>query len=856
MKKITTILCSVILGLSTIGQTPVITTTTAKAVGSSISMDIHAVAENTPIQIDFGNGVKVDKIIGGDSNPIDGTIGSSQTIKIYGSGIRFFQCYLQELTALDVSNCTTLEHLSVPANSLTALDVTKNTALTSLACYGNYDIKTLDLTKNKALKSLTCYLNNLTTIDLSQNTELTYLSIGINNLKTLDVSKNTKLDILYCRNNYLSKLDISANPLLKELNCYDNQLAFSSIPLNSGTFTYYEYAPQKAIYIVKNLAVGTELDLSSEYSIGGNTSTYTWKTKTSGTTLVAGTDYTITSGKTTFLKPQTDSVYCEMTNATFPSLVGAYALKTTNVKVKELDLAISMTTKQAAGSSVTFYLMVNASTNLQIDFGDGNKINKLLNTDYTTITGTVGNSQTIKIYGDGIFNFSCGWMDLTALDVNKCTSLKNLYCDGNKLTSLNVTNNTLLEELICSGNPLSTLDISKNTALTKLVCLSNQLKQLDVSKNKALKIVSCGFNQLSFATLPVKQAAWTDYFYAPQAPLSIAKRITTGMALDLSSQHSIAGNTTTYLWKTENNVNLVAGVDYTIANGKITFLKPQTDSVFCMFTNATFPDLGINNLYYSTFIKIVGSQTITFNALPAKKVNDASFTISATATSGLPVTFTSSDPSIASISGNTVTIKKAGTVTITAAQTGNGTWETAPSVTQTLSISNNQLQTQSITFGTLPAKKVGDAAFELAATASSGLSVTYTSSNSSVASISGSTVTILKAGTVTITATQAGNDSWSQATAEQTLTITTATSIGDEKEDMLAVYPNPTADVLYFNGKGSENMNISIFNLTGAKVWSGIVNNKKVNITQLPAGVYILKVSNNKETLTIRFVKQ
>ena len=50
---------------------------------------------------------------------------------------------------------------------------------------------------------------------------------------------------------------------------------------------------------------------------------------------------------------------------------------------------------------------------------------------------------------------------------------------------------------------------------------------------------------------------------------------------------------------------------------------------------------------------------------------------------------------------------------------------------------------QSIIFGTLPIKYVGDAAFNLTATASSGLTVTYTSSNTNVATVLGSLVTIM-----------------------------------------------------------------------------------------------------------------
>ena len=61
----------------------------------------------------------------------------------------------------------------------------------------------------------------------------------------------------------------------------------------------------------------------------------------------------------------------------------------------------------------------------------------------------------------------------------------------------------------------------------------------------------------------------------------------------------------------------------------------------------------------------------------------------------------------------------------------------------------------------VPAKLVGDAAFELTApTTNSSGAFTYTSSNSGVATINGSTVTIVGVGTSTITATQAADGSY------------------------------------------------------------------------------------------------
>ncbi|MCA6428864.1 MAG: VCBS repeat-containing protein, partial [Cytophagales bacterium] len=154
------------------------------------------------------------------------------------------------------------------------------------------------------------------------------------------------------------------------------------------------------------------------------------------------------------------------------------------------------------------------------------------------------------------------------------------------------------------------------------------------------------------------------------------------------------------------------------------------------------------------------SQTITFAALANKTFGDASFTLSATASSGLTVGYASSNTSVATVSGDTVTIVGAGTTTITASQAGNTNFAAAASVPQTLTV--NQAS-QTITFAALANKNFGDAPFTLSATASSGLAVSYSSSNTSVATLSGNTVTIVGAGTTTLTASQAGNTNYNAA---------------------------------------------------------------------------------------------
>lgn len=94
-----------------------------------------------------------------------------------------------------------------------------------------------------------------------------------------------------------------------------------------------------------------------------------------------------------------------------------------------------------------------------------------------------------------------------------------------------------------------------------------------------------------------------------------------------------------------------------------------------------------------TFV-IVGSgkltQAITFEPLNAKTYTDPSFALVASAESNLPVIFQSSNTSVATVSGNTVTITGAGTTTIKATQGGSDVYASA-SKTRELTVTSSQL---------------------------------------------------------------------------------------------------------------------------------------------------------------------
>jgi hypothetical protein len=78
-------------------------------------------------------------------------------------------------------------------------------------------------------------------------------------------------------------------------------------------------------------------------------------------------------------------------------------------------------------------------------------------------------------------------------------------------------------------------------------------------------------------------------------------------------------------------------------------------------------------------------QTITFSN-PGAQVVGTPLTLSATASSGLAVTFTSATSSVCTVSGDTATFLTAGTCTIDANQAGNATYAAAPQVQQSFAV--------------------------------------------------------------------------------------------------------------------------------------------------------------------------
>ena len=90
-------------------------------------------------------------------------------------------------------------------------------------------------------------------------------------------------------------------------------------------------------------------------------------------------------------------------------------------------------------------------------------------------------------------------------------------------------------------------------------------------------------------------------------------------------------------------------------------------------------------------IVIKAEQTITFEALPTKTYGDIDFNPPATASSGLTVSYTTSDSNVATIVGGQIHIVGMGNCTIYANQNGNATYLAAAQASQTFTVNKATL---------------------------------------------------------------------------------------------------------------------------------------------------------------------
>jgi PASTA domain-containing protein/Regulator of Chromosome Condensation (RCC1) repeat protein len=104
-----------------------------------------------------------------------------------------------------------------------------------------------------------------------------------------------------------------------------------------------------------------------------------------------------------------------------------------------------------------------------------------------------------------------------------------------------------------------------------------------------------------------------------------------------------------------------------------------------------------------TFAIAKAGQSITFGPLPRKTYGDANFSVSATASSRLAVSFSARGD--CTVGGTTVHLAGAGSCTVTASQAGNANYNPAPDVSQTFAIAPRPCRVPKVVGKKLPSAK-------------------------------------------------------------------------------------------------------------------------------------------------------
>jgi hypothetical protein len=443
------------------------------------------------------------------------------------------------------------------------------------------------------------------------------------------------------------------------------------------------------------------------------------------------------------------------------------------------------------GSSFTIVLMddrtiYGTGTNNNGQLGDGtftNKstINQMINTTgKTPVALCVGYTYTIVLMSDGtIYGTGANSTGQFGLGSTSPSSVNSLIQIPNN-TGLNIKKLPGSRSMIYKSNPIIT-DFSiptkalNNGPFTIPPPSSNSTGSFSYSSSNTSVATISGdiitIVGLGTTTITATQAETTYSNSGTTTTLFTVQNPTPSIS-DFSISTKIYGDDPfTISAPTSNSTGIFS---YSSSDESVATISGDTITIVGVGTTTITATQEATTSYSSgtattTFQVVKQSPTITGFSIPTKTFGNIPFTISdPSSNSDGTFSYTSSDESVATIDGNTITIVGAGTTTITAIQAESANYASG-TITTSLEVSK---ATPSITGFSIPTKTYGDSSFTISDPSSnSDGTFSYSSSNTSVATISGNTITIVGPGTATITASQGDSTNFNSGTQTTTFQV-------------------------------------------------------------------------------------
>ena len=343
---------------------------------------------------------------------------------------------------------------------LTELDVSHNPLLRILE-FNNNHITSIDLSHNPELESICCRSNAMQSIDISHNTHLVWFDASVNHLESLDVSANHEVRGIYLSRNNLKEIVVSGLYRLEELSVGLNRLSSMDLTCN------YQL---KHLYCDANLLSSLDLSFNKdlEFLLCVNNPSLTQVFLSPGQKInnVEKDDYT-------------NFVYrpgIEIKDPAFKKFLisrfdtdGDWGISESEAEaITEIEVCTDDIFSLGGIEYFANLRKLVCMGSYDEEFGPNNYYGKLSELN-------VSKNKQLEY-------LSCGYNQLTSLDVSHNPRLRVLRFMNNQIREIDISNNLLLEELYCRYCHLSSLNVVHNPNLRELDCQgTNRLKDIDLS---------------------------------------------------------------------------------------------------------------------------------------------------------------------------------------------------------------------------------------------------------------------------------------------------------------------------------------------------------------------------------------
>lgn len=529
-----------------------------------------------------------------------------------GKYISRLECKGNKLEVLNLRNLENLSQLDCSYNNLKELDVSLSPSLKDLNCSNNLLTKLLikkySSTGAFALKKIDFSSNQINQIDLQDVKSLEELYCNNNLLTQLNLKEHTKLTRLNCTENKLTTLDVSKSEKLEYLNCANNSLTSLNIKNMKALLTLDCSTNQLTSLDISNVIKLQNLDCNdnqlNKLDLSNNLETRYLNCKNN-----------------------------KLTSLNVKNNVKLGFLWCYNNQLKTLDISNNL-------KLYSFHCGGNQLTSLDVTKHTGLTLLYCWDNQLTSID--ISNNIDLK-------DFHCGKNQLTSLDISKNKALLSIHCWNNQLTSLDISIHPALTALYCDNNQLTNLDLSNNPNLIYLYCYNNQLAALDLSNNPALTSLNCENNSITLANIfDIAQRNINTLDIGKQNLPNVSAERYTAISVDTVFN----GINTTFDIPSANK-----GEHYVINEGNITFLKAG-EYILTLSNPALRGGYTVQNFQVISTIEWEQDLTATYG--------DAPISLNAISSNNLEITYTSDNENTATIDGNILTVKGAGTATITA----------------------------------------------------------------------------------------------------------------------------------------------------------------------------------------------